>query len=348
MQSQFNNLKIEVISPEKYITGLKNFKMSTFNMPDWVLSMANNGNKPIFIHYLQNEQVIAKSAGLIAHCKILKNRVLYFFCYPSVLCEYSENEDLLLALKHLAQKLKIPRVIISSYDQRTCECIQPKGYSKTERNEFVIDLTTHSESDYSRRFKNNLKKSRKHQIEVVESKNDNNDTRLLNFMNCTLNERTESRHRKKYNPLFMPYMDCHALKNLAATTITKFYEVVVDGEIHGVALLLENIDHVIVLMYGIDKAGYESGCAAYMFNHFIKTFTEKGMRYINLGGVPDGEDGENLTIFKESMGAKKIQVYGATTNFLTFPHFLANPAITIARNLCKFKPVKQLKDKIYN
>lgn len=348
MQHQYRNLNIELVSPEKYITGLSNFKMSTFNMPEWVLSMANNGNKPIFIHYLQDEQVVAKSAGLIAQCQLLKNRVLYFFCYPSVLNEHSENEHLLLPLKRLAQQLKIPRVIISSYDQRTCECIEPEGFLKTERNEFVIDLTTHSEASYSRRFKNNLKKSRKHNIAIVESKNEDNDIRLLNFLNCTLSERTEARHRKKYNPLFMPYMDCQSLKNLADTSLTKFYEVVVDGDIHGVALLLENIDHVIVLMYGIDKAGYESGCAAYMFDHFIKTFSEKGMKYINLGGVPEGEDGENLTIFKESMGAKKIQVYGATTNFLTFPHFLANPALNIARNLCKFKPVKQLKDKIYN
>jgi hypothetical protein len=343
MDCQKSSITIKTVSAKDYISNLNGSEISVFNTADWLLSVGNDDCTSLFMHVFKDENIIGRAGGLVVKCKVFKDRLLYLYSYPSL--DTEDYDSFLCSMRAYAKNNGIARIAIGSYDSPQIKLNAVNRFYLTKRHEFYIKLDNSEGVSYSRRFKNNLKKSKKAEIRIVQSNRKESPELLLSFIKETHNERVKKK-RKDYNPLYLPFLKHQTLISLVNTDLAKYYEIYIDEKLCGVSLNLEMNSRVVVFMYGLNCNGYSQGAAAFMFDYFIEEYKKRGVKYINLGGVPDGADGDNLSIFKESMGAEKVEVYGATTNFILFPYSILNPLLLFGRLIGKNHIVRKIKEKI--
>lgn len=101
--------------------------------------------------------------------------------------------------------------------------------------------------------------------------------------------------------------------------------------------------NVYMLLKGTDDYGYKNGLSSHLSHYLTQKYIKEGKSVYNQGGRPQGKDGDGLSIFKKSMGAREVTVYGATTNYITYPYKLLNPILNLGRLLPDVQLVKYLK-----
>jgi len=331
---------MDVIEQDKYSweKNLLKFNHSIFMCPDWIEAMSDAWKIPFFIDFVEGGETQGKLSGLIVNNTGWQGTMLFAYAGPALIePQKSTLNKCLIALRHFATSHKLNRIIIASYDQPYNISTSAKGFYATSRYEFDLNINSESTNNYSGRYIKNLKKARKsNAFSTFHSGSEESIRDLIALLQKTRSIRT-SKARNSYDPLFLPHLTKKSLNKLIQKPLTNIQHININGITVCVGIELKYKKKSTILLVGMIGDGYKKGLSALLFDSFIRQAQEESIININLGGIPTGQDGKNLAIFKESIGARKRMVHGATTNFLTYPHKLLNPLMKLGRFLQKNK-----------
>lgn len=336
-------LKIETVNTaNNWIKNLNNFSYSVFITPEWLNALADSAHTPIYLDFYSNQELVAKLAGFL--CGNNKSKQLYFYSAPAMM---HLNSNLLSeCLNELYNYAKIngySRIIIGSYGNNHSVNFSAKKYFKNERSEYLLDLKNGlNEVKTSSRFRRNVKKGQKVNPEVIASKSTNHLHNLKQLLNTTKSARLK-KFNKDYNPFYLKNLTPSSLHNLLNNNIGHIYYIQCGDNINCMEFNIEIENKVYMLLKGSDEYGYNHGLSSYLSHFLTHKYSNGGVIVYNQGGRPRGEDGEGLDIFKKSMGAKEVIAYGATTNYITYPHKLLNPILNLGRLLPDIEAVNFFK-----
>lgn len=334
------HLLVKELDRGKWEADIGEFNYSLFISPEWVSSMSFSQGSPVFLDFVDADRVFGKLSGLfIKGGKALGNQ-LFFYAYPAI----RTNEESLLnaCMKTLllyAKSRKVQRIIIGSYDQQNGIKCKVKGFIANERYEYVVDLQPESgKIAFSQNLKRNVKKAQKQGAILAESEDPKLVGRLSALLNSTLDKRA-NKYGHKYNPFYLPYLNPGSVERLLANKAGRFYYSGMneDGAMHCLLFNLERDGKAFNLLAGSDELSYQNGLASWLDYSIIEQYREKGQSYYNLGGGTGDAGSEGLERSKQSKGGVKKIVYGATTNFLLYPHKLLNPLLNLGRFFKKLK-----------
>jgi lipid II:glycine glycyltransferase (peptidoglycan interpeptide bridge formation enzyme) len=153
----------------------------------------------------------------------------------------------------------------------------------------------------------------------------------------TRHYRTKNK-KNDYDTLPLPFLTYETLNKLLQSKNSIPYSIRTGDKTIGFLLVFGTPPVAEALLIGTDKDYYNKGTSPFVYDFAFKDLKEKNYTIVNLGGIPEGKDGEMLARFKKSLGAQEVTVHGATTNFLTYPYKLLNPLLNIGRKLPKNNP----------
>ena len=224
---------------------------------------------------------------------------------------------------------------MGSYDNKHSLKYTGKRYFFTERTEYIVSLSKGLENiNTSKRFRRNVKKGEKINPQITDSSEIDKTSILLDLLSSTKKVRI-NKYDISYNPFYLTNLNENTLKKLLASGLAHLRYTTTNDSVDCMEFNLEKASSVYMLLKGTNENGYKNGLSSYLSYNLTKSYVKKGYSFYNQGGRPFGSDGDGLTVYKKSMGAEEITVYGATTNFLTYPHKLLNPILNIGRKLPK-------------
>jgi hypothetical protein len=327
------NITIQRCSIEKWQEHTNNNEFtSVFQNTNWLETLKSEHIDSIYLEFYQNKKIIAIISGL----DIKNNIGHYLYFYSGVVPTYDPFDSQIIhncykSLKKYARQNNFFRVIAGCYDYPIVFNEFPSGYHSFKRSEFMVSPNKHNPSlHYSSQIKRNIKKSRK----VDTSFSSTNDAKHLTSLFQLLKETYQRRMVKKtepYNPLYLKNITFKSLENLLQTNGAILHIIQTHNSPHSIYYAVISPKRVYLLLLGNSAFAIKNGIPTYLYDHIIETYKEKGIQSLNLGGTSSGKGGEGLTRFKTSIGCKEIQLYGATTNFLTYPMIFLNPILNFLR-----------------
>lgn len=333
----YNNMGIEIVevfNPEEWMADLPDFNYSLFITPQWICSMSNEIDTPIFFDFLIKKKSVAKLSGLICNRGKFKGKQLYCYAAPA-LKEINQTlyDGCFEKLLEYATENKLSRIIIGSYDQQNLLKVKTRKFFASPRNEYVVDLTQDLTSNYSKGFKKNIQKAENYSFEYYEDSSDKKLSDLFNLIENT-RKRKAKKYNANYNPFYLSNLNKESIVRLTQTGLGNMhYMNDSDGNTQCVVYNLEFNGKSYGLLMGTSKTAYNFGIPSFLDNSMLKQLKHRGFSYYNVGGAPDDSSGYNLQKYKKSMGGIKRHVYGATTNFLVAPQKALNPLLTLSRML---------------
>lgn len=332
-----NNIGIEIVevnNPQDWMADLPDFNYSLFITPQWICSMSNENDVPVFLNFTVNNKVVAKISGLICNRGKFKGRQLFCYAGPAIKdINQTLYDGCFEKLLEYARENKLSRIIIGSYDQQNLLKVRTGKFFTSARNEYVVDLTQDLTSNYSKGFKKNIQKAETYALQYFEDCSDKKLNDLFNLIETTRIRKTK-KYNASYNPFYLSNLNKESLERLTQTGIGNIHYINdSDGNTQCVVYNLEFYGKSYGLLMGTSKTAYNFGIPSFLDNSMLKQLKHHGFSYYNVGGAPDDSSGYNLQKYKKSMGGIKRHVYGATTNFLVTPQKALNPLLTISRML---------------
>ena len=333
--------KIEIIelSAEEWEKDLYLYPYSLFITPEWIKSVSDSLHTPVYLNFIINKTTVGKISGLI----VKNNKIgfsLYFYSGPAL---FNLNEDIynkcLDSIFSFAKKRSFSMIKIANYDNKYSIKYTGNNFFITERVEFIVPL--HKGLDnikIKKRFIRNLKKSKGTKLIIKESNDVNKIDTLLNLLESTKQKRVD-KYNENYKPFYLVNLNKNTIKKLLQSGLAYFIYTEINNSIDCIELILKRGNSIYMLLKGTNKTGYEKGLSPLINYHIIKKYSNAGFRTYNLGGRVAGKGGDGLEIFKKSMGAEKVIVYGAATHLLTFPLKLLNPLFYLLQKLPRNHPV---------
>lgn len=322
------------ISKDEWKIDLNDFFHSVFICPDWIESVQTTSFVPIYLDIYSGGNKIGKISGLIDHIGITKGSQLYFYAGPALkTLKQNLYNTCLSEIYRFGKKNNYSRIIIGSYDNKhSLEPVCAKFY-KTERVEYVVPLNEKDHSiDKSKRFKRNVKNAKKLNPNTYKSQEVKELKLLKELLNNTLSLRVK-KYKKPYSPYYLKNLNDESLIKLLKSGFAHIYYTCCNGSINCMEFNLENKTSTYMLLKGTNDFGYRNGLSSYLSNYLIDLYTHIKKNHYNQGGRPSTNDGDGLAVFKKSMGAKELISYGATTNYIIWPHKILNPILLIGRRL---------------
>lgn len=314
---------------------LSEFEHSLFLLPEWILSVESEGCKPLFLDFISEGEVMAKLSGLVCKKGRFKGNWLYCYASPAL----KKSSSVLLnqcygALIKYGRKHNISRIIIGSYDQQVSYKCNVPGFYVTSRYEFVVPLKNNSgKINFSQNLKRNIKKAEKNNAKFVEESNEE-------ALNCLLQLLQETRQKRKrkygddYNPYYLLNMSKSSLTKLFNSGKAKIYRVYNDEE--NTLCSIFNIEdglRCFNLLAGSGLAAYEIGFPSFIDYRVMDLYQAKGYSYYNLGGGTGDAGAMGVDRSKAGKGGVKMEIFGATTNYLLYPGKILNPFLSLGRAL---------------
>lgn len=332
------NYPIEIIQTDRQMYNQLFFEhnQSLFTHHLWIESAQNAHIDPVYLIIRQNNQPIAKTAGLKVHHSVLRGKELYFYSAPQV--ETSAAflmPQIIVSLFDFAKKQRYNRLVIASYDNCSIRIGKCRGIYPNRREDYIFDLAHPNPHElHDTRFKKNYKKSLRVNPILVENSNAEGVTNLIRLLKTTHQIRLKKRY-DDYDSFYLPYTNEQVVRQAVSLQLGKIYEIRVDNQTHAVAMNLEANQSVFALFMAYDEFAYKNGLAAFFIHSLIDQYQEKGFTRYNFGGVPKGKESQGIKLFKESFGAQASKLDGLTTNFLQYPHKLLNPMLDVIRLIRK-------------
>ncbi len=336
--------------PSSWEKDLNTFSHSLFITPEWTLSMGGLQNIPLFLDFIDDGQIVAKASGLICTESKLMGSVLFCYAYPALKTEDQRLLNRCLdALAIYAKSKKISRIIIGSYDQQNslkCNCL---FFFPNKRYEYIVFS---NEEDGKHHFIKGFRKN----VKRAESKNANliNDNSGYYFESLIKLLKKTRKHRllkygTRYNPYYLKHMNERSLTKVLSSGLGQIYSVLYNGEKNlCIQFNIEKNNRLYGLLMGSDKMAYEFGFPSFVDYNLVMMIREKGYKYYNSGGTPNDKGKMGIERYKLAMGSTKVEVYGATTNFLTFPRKILNPFLTLGRLLPRNNIILKLMKEFIN
>lgn len=317
--------------PEEWAKSLPEYSYSLFITKEWVSAMENENSSAVYLNLTKRNTVVAKIAGIIMKGHSLKGNQLYFYAGPALRgANQAVYDECCISLKNYAQSKNISRLIIGSYDQQNNLMTTSKGFFQTPRYEYIVDFS--SDIHFSTGFRKNVKKAEKAGTTFHSDRSVLTLDKMLNLLGVTRDLR-ELKYGKVYNPFYMPNLDAYSLQRLLESQMGIMYYTLTENRVHSVQYNIEHDGKVYGLLMGSDTFAYQNGLPSFVDYHLIETYRQNGYQYYNPGGGPVGLGGEGIEKYKKSLGGVRMEMGGATTNFLTMPHNVLNPIMKMGRHL---------------
>ncbi len=331
-----SQIVLQEVNREEWKSDLDQYNYSLFISPEWIEAVTDKHHKPLFIDFTINNKTVGKISGLVISKGGTSGTQLYFYSGPTLsTTNQSIYNSCFDAIFKYSKVNSISRIIIASYDNKHSLKYTKRKYFLTKRIEYVVPLHNGFENIMmSKRFRRNVKKGGKNNPEINQSKESNMIEILLKLLSATKMTRINKYH-KDYNPYYLLNLNEHTLKKLLSSGIARFRYTIKNNSIASMEFNLEKDTSVYMLLKGTNENGYKNGLSSFLSFSLIKKYTEQNFLTYNLGGRISGKGGDGLETYKKSMGAEEMIVYGATTNYLTYPYKLLNPALRIGRMLPK-------------
>ena len=333
------------INKAEWAKDLDEFKHSLLITPEWVESMSNEKATPLYLNFVQEEKIVGKISGLVCDKGKFNGKQLFFY---SSLALHTHTQELFdachTALYAYSKNNGYSRIILGSYDQQHSLKTAANHFFVTERFEYVVDLTP-EKLVFDSRFRYNVRRAKKNEIFFEQNNSPEVLNRLFELLQITRKHRIE-KYGTDYNPFFLWEMNAESLTRLMKTGIVKLYSVKKDEKVDMVCFTIEKGKQINALLAASTEEAYELRFPNFIFHEMITQSKERGFHYFNPGGGSSDAGNAGLEQFKHSMGAEKITIYGATTNFINFPQNLLNPLMNIGRRIPRENPVVKFMKKI--
>ncbi|MCL2073419.1 MAG: hypothetical protein FWH18_05850 [Marinilabiliaceae bacterium] len=331
------NLKLETVSETDWNIDLKEFKYSIFLTSEWLNAMQNENTKPVYFNFILNDKVVGKLSGFVCFIDKIRGTQLYF--YASVaLKEFEQTlyDNCHAAIYKFAKVNNYTRIIIGSYDQQHTLICKARRFFTTKRFEYVVNLETNLK--FNRNFTRSYKRAENFGLQCIHENSEEMLNKLFELLFLTKEHRV-SKYGSDYNPLFLRYLTKESMQRLIKTNMTKLCYVAFNNDIHIVTCYIEENNRISGLLLGSDNFSYQMGLPAFITATMFQKFKDNNIKYYNSGGGTKDAGNKGLEQFKQSMGGEKIFVFGATTNFITFPRILLNPLMNLGRIIPDNNPI---------
>lgn len=344
-------IQVAKCTPEYWQKYSTNDALSVFQHPDWLKSIISKQKRPIYLEFTIDNKVVAIASGLE-----IKNSIIgyYLYFYSAIIPINNNQQDAQIlrncyaSLKSFARENNYFRIIVGSYDSSILFSDFPSGYHPFTRTEFLLNPTTHDAgNDYGGQIKKNLKKARKVAPSFSRSYEYAHLNSLLKLLEETYNRRV-AKKTEKYNPLYLQNISIDSLKKLLKSKGAEIYITETENTFHSMCYSVVFNNRVYLLLMGNSEFAIKNGISTYMYDCLIQTYKQKGIVSLNFGGTTSGKGGEGLTRFKKSIGCEAKELYGATTNFTTYPLAVLNPILNLIRKLPKINWFSALLEKTHN
>ncbi|MDG5800147.1 GNAT family N-acetyltransferase [Marinilabiliaceae bacterium ANBcel2] len=331
-------------SAQSWNNSLSQFNYSIFISYDWLLSVADKNNRPLFLNIYKNGIIVGKIGGLLSGRNLLNQKVFYAYASPALKEERLENLNYCMnALYDYARNNKINRIIIGSYDQQNnLSCTLPKFFI-TKRTEYIIKKCGKG-VNRKKGFIKNIKKAQKHDASISSSKSLKYLETLYKLLDSTRHVRNK-KYKSDYTPFFMPKMSSTTIENILKSDIAFFLtaKTKLSQSPDSIQLNIKKEKRVYALLMGATPNAYKTGLSSFIDNKIIEKVESGELKYYNTGGVPTSKSGDGLAKYKRLMGGEPLNAYGATTNFILFPLKLFNPLLNLLRKLPQNRIVNWIK-----
>ena len=324
-------IKGERVDRTTFDTHFSDFIYSLFITSQWIDSMASDG-QAIYIDFVDGDRVVGKIAGLVLNGGFFSGQFLSFYTGPALIEKDQKLfHDCIKALKQFAIENRFSRIVIAYHDQQFPWIINELGFYKEGWHDYIRYFNNDSEEpEFDKSVVGKVKKA----IRAGVTFHSETSERILNRF-FELLEETQRIRYDVYGDEYMPFpyfqMNKQTLRKLFDTGILKFYHASVGDTIHCVRCSLHQDKKMVGLMIASDEFTYKNGVQQFVQVGVIRELHREGYHYFNIGGAAMGEKGKGLSKYKESLGFKRVPVYGAYTHFLTFPQNLINSVMWFGR-----------------
>ncbi len=336
--------------PESWSSQLVEYDHSLFIAPFWIESLRDEEKQPLYLNFIQGDEVIAKIGGFLVNSKYAFQRKLLFYAAPAIKKNLPECivDQCITALVQYTKTEKICRLILLSYDSRHISNLNKK-YGFSMRSEYIVDLTQDKErikSNVSRNIKRDYKYAVTEGFVFKEGVSVDMSGLLINLMKETQRVRT-SKGYSGYNYFYINGLNQETFVNLVRKNVIHFYYIERGSEIFAVQAVIQSSQQAYALLIGMNATGYEFGLSSFIDYSLIQLLKENNYSYVNFGGVPIDRTHKGIAGFKRRLGAMEhFSTYGST-HFLIFPYNLVNPLVRLLRHAPENPVVSYLK-KIVN
>lgn len=313
-----------------YGANLPSFQHSLFITSEWIESVAINGSTPIYLHfYNENQQHIAKLAGLIMPGSKRSGRYLYFYAGPALVFNHPETyQQCIDALVVFCKSEAFSRYHIDCSDHLSGIPCRQNGGIPIVYSEYVMYFN--QPPTFNKSFRYNVNKAIKNGAEFHHD----NSTGILNKLFELLNTTRQLRYSKygdKYSAFPFLHLNPQTMLNLVESGLAQLYYASVNDSIHCVRCALEKDGRIFGLMIASDATAYKLGLHHFIHYNLIMRYHQQNALYYNISGTAQGDEGKGLSDFKSSMGFERVTEYGKDSLYLTFPRSLLNPLIRIKK-----------------
>jgi hypothetical protein len=320
------------VSVIDYSIGLDPFSHSLFVTPQWIGAVERQGKDALYLHFVKNNVVVAKLAGIVEVGSRFAKRFLFLYAGPALVVNDRELYDNCMeALYGFARNNGISKIDMRNYDMQHNWVCRANGFFKRGMPEFVKHFNAEEQTPkFSKSIMYNVRKAQRVNAEFREETSE----RLLNKLHELL-EATAQLRADRYGNHYVPYpyhlMTKESTNRLFHSGLMRLFSVTVDGEIHCVRCAIENNKRMFGLMIAADAFAYKNGLQHFMQYNIINSLHTQGYSYYNIAGTSPLDEGPGLAEYKQSLGCMPQNTYGVYTRYITFPQNIVNPVMNVGR-----------------
>jgi hypothetical protein len=317
-----------VENPETWDNQLEEFNGSLFMTGKWIDIISAKGRSPVYFRFIFNGNVIALLGGI----KLLypKYNLKQLFFYSGIAAKTKDPELIRkckLSLYEYAKKNNYFRIRMRSYDHISSVQVKLNQFKETQRIEFITFLDK-DKSEIFKSFDSDVKR----RARIAKSKGvllkNSKSISFIEKMMALLEETRKVRRSKgygEYDYSYLPFFKSEAINRLVSAGHASFYYAEFDNEILSIQFVFECQGKAFEIFEGTTLNGYKMNAPSFMMYEVTGLLKDRGYKYYNHGGVPQGLSHAGLKKFKAKIGAISVDSYEGLTSFITFPLNLLNP-----------------------
>ena len=333
-------------SGKEWAQDLHAFDHSIFHHPGWISAVCSQDNlTPLFMDFFIDGEKIGKISGVQSGAAGRISQV-YFYAGPALKSNTTEGyRSCITALKHFATARAASNLTVGSYGKAYAPFVKLRQFSDSVRREYIVALDDETGKRYAKSIRHKIKKAVKISPAFRTGDMDFEPFRELLF---AVSEYRLRNKRERYNPYALMFVNERVIRSLMKSDICHAYSAVIGGEACAAVLTVEGEKRVSWLYAGMKQQYYQHGLNTWLIDQVFRHLRQKGYRTMNLGGVPQGRDGNNLAFYKMMLGAKEVVLHSYASYFLNFPKKLLNPLVFVGRKLPRDnRVIKTMKEYYY-
>jgi hypothetical protein len=296
-----------------------NTDVAVFQSPVWLQNVKESGSEVISLEFQLDSEVVGFISGIKVQSKYaFLNKItksLYFFSGP-ILFEGQDHlrDQCYISLSKYSKENGYFGIGIGCYDYPHNVNFSDLGYTKVDRIEYIIDLTPDVDNIFRRFKKSQRTRIRRLECAGLEFSIGTNDRAVDYLLECLgeTKKRKEESSFGDYSVYYMPFLSESKVKKLVDNGTCKIFSVKSSGNVISSTLCMTFNNRAYAILNGTTTDGYTLGVPAYIHWRIIQYLKSIGVNCFNLGGLPKDKSGENLAVFKESLGAKPYPCSGGS------------------------------------